>query len=202
MFTNRGKENRSKVYEFIKSWTEKHAYPPSIREICAGVGIVSTKAVKYHIDALVNSGLVRRQARRARALETTSPPFGLPLLGRIAAGHPLLAVENIEETVTLSRFRGCFLLRVKGDSMIGAGILDSDLVIVQPQSEARNGDVIVALLDNEATVKRFSLGDKVVTLRSENPNFAPISVDPGRADFKILGRVLGLLRDRQPSAPA
>lgn len=181
--------------EFIGSWVERNGYPPSIREICRGVGIASTKAVKYHIDALVNSGQVRRRNRCARALEMPNPPFALPLLGRIAAGQPILAVENVEEQVNLSRFRGCFMLRVKGDSMVGAGIHDADLVIVQPQESARTGDIAVAMIDNEATVKRFVRDGNSVRLEPENPKYKPIPITADTGDFKLVGRVVGLLRD-------
>jgi repressor LexA len=150
--------------------------------------------VKYHIDALANSGVLRRRARQARALETIRPPFSLPLLGRIAAGQPLLAVENVEENVTLDRFRDCFLLRVKGDSMIGAAIMDSDLVVVRPQESAHNGEIVVALIDNEATVKRFRREGKDVLLESENPKYSPIRVVAGEREFALLGRVVGVLR--------
>jgi repressor LexA len=195
VFTTRGKENRRRVLEFIESSMGRNGYPPSIREICSGVGIASTKAVKYHIDALVNSGQVRRKDRCARALEMPNAPFALPLLGRIAAGQPILAVENVEEQVNLSRFRGCFMLRVKGDSMIGAGIHDADIVIVQPQESVRNGDIAVAMLDNEATIKRFVRDGNSIRLEPENPKYRPISVTAGTGDFKLVGRVVGLLRD-------
>ena len=194
MFTKRGKENRERIFEFIGSWTRENGYPPSIREICRGVGIASTKAVKYHIDALVSSGVLNRQPRQARALQTPRLSAGLPLLGRIAAGQPLLAVENVEEHVTLERFHDCFLLRVRGDSMVGAAIMDSDLVIVQPPDVARNGQIVAAMIDNEATVKRFHRQGKVVTLHSENPKYPPITVNPGEREFKIVGRVVGVLR--------
>jgi len=195
MFTNRGKENRRKVIEFVESWVGQHGYPPSIREICLGVGIASTKAVKYHIDALVSSGLLRRKERHARALELANSPFALPLVGRIAAGQPILAVENVEEYVNLGRFRGCFMLKVKGDSMTGAGISDADIVIVQPKETVRNGEIAVVMIDNEATVKRFVRDGNLVSLVSENPRHKPISVDPATSDFKLVGKVVGLLRN-------
>jgi len=195
MFTGRGEPNRRRVLEFIGAWIEKEGYPPSIREICKGVGLASTKAVKYHLDALVADGRLRRNARHARAIEPTTRINGLPLVGRIAAGQPILAVENIEDRVSMSQFQGCFMLRVKGDSMTGAGILDGDQVIVHPQTTARDGDIVAAMVDNEATVKRFQRAAGRVILRPENPQHAPISVGPASRDFRVLGRVVGLLRD-------
>jgi repressor LexA len=197
MFTKRGNETRDRIYRSIRSWTEKHGYPPSIREICRDVGLASTKAVKYHLDVLASTGVLRRRARLARALETTASSLSLPVLGRIPAGQPLLAVENVEESFALSRFQGCFLLRVKGDSMNGAGIMDSDMVVVQPQEFARNGDIVVALIDSEATVKRFRRETKEVILESENPKYPPLSIVPSGRDFRIVGRVVGVVRTYQ-----
>jgi repressor LexA len=195
MFTSRGRENRQKILGFIESWFAKNSYAPSIREIGQGVGIASTKAVKYHLDALVNAGQLRRRDRQARALEMPGSRYSLPLVGRIAAGQPVLALENVEEQISLSRFRGCFMLRVKGDSMTGAGINDGDTVIVQPQESVRSGEIVVAMIDGEATVKRFQRDGATVRLEPENPKYQPIAVDPTRSDFKAVGRVVGLLRD-------
>jgi len=195
MFTKRGIQTRNRVFEFIRTWVEKNGYSPSIREIGKGAGISSTKAVKYHVDALVNSGVLRRRGRQARSLETSVQPFSLPLIGRIAAGQPLLAIENVEETVTLNRFKGCFMLRVRGDSMTGAGILDSDMVIVQPQESAQSGEIVVALLDTEATVKRLARQGEKVVLQPENARHEAIVVSPGERDFRIIGRVVGVLRN-------
>jgi len=195
MFTEQGNKNRVRVYEFIRSFAEKNGYPPSIREIGRGVGLASTKAVKYHMDALVSDGLLRRHPRLARAIEAGPPPSGLPLVGRIAAGQPVLAVENIEEHVSLSRFQGCFLLRVKGDSMTGAGILDGDTVIVQPQGAVPDGEIAVAMVDNEATVKRLYRRSGQVVLQPENPLYSPMEINPDTRDFRVVGRVVGVLRE-------
>jgi len=194
VFTGRGKENRRRVLEFIETWVGRNSYPPSIREICRGVGIASTKAVKYHLDGLVNSGQLRRHARQARALEMPGFPFSLPLVGRIAAGQPVLAVENVEEHVNLNRFKGCFMLKVKGDSMTGAGINDADIVIVQPREDVRSGEIAVAMVNGEATVKRFVRNGDAVSLVPENPKYKPIPVNPELGEFRIVGRVTGLLR--------
>jgi repressor LexA len=181
--------------EFIRRYTEERGFAPSVREIGQAVGIRSTKAVKYHLDILVNEGLLERIDRQARALRTAHQPDALPLIGRIAAGSPLLAVENVEAQVSLSRFRECFLLRVKGNSMNGAGIMDEDMVIVRPQSTAENGAIVAALIDNEATVKRFRQNQDGIILEPANPDFAPIVIDTTRYDFRIIGVVVGLLRN-------
>lgn len=194
MFT-RDKNRRERILEFVRAYAEEHGFAPSIREIGKAVDIRSTKAVKYHLDILVDEGLLQRTSRQARALRTTRKPEALPLLGRIAAGSPLLAVENVETQVSLSRFQDCFLLRVKGDSMIGAGIMDEDMVIVRPQSTAENGTIVAALIDNEATVKRLRQSQEGVVLEPANPAFAPLVVDTSRYDFRIIGTVVGLLRD-------
>jgi len=194
MFT-RDKDRRNRVLEFVRTYTDEHGYAPSIREIGKAVGVRSTKAVKYHLDILVNEGLLKRTPRQARSLSTAHQPDSLPLIGRIAAGSPLLAVENVEAQVSLSRFRDCFLLKVRGESMKGVGIMDNDMVVVRPQSAAENGEIVAALLGNEATVKRFHKRRDEVVLEPENPEFEPITVGPDRQDFRIIGVVVGLLRN-------
>jgi repressor LexA len=194
MFT-KANDRRSLILEFIRSYIEEHGFAPSVREIGRAVGISSTKAVKYHLDILVNEGLLKRTPRQARGLQTAHQPDALPLIGRIAAGSPLLAIENFEAQVSLSRFRDCFLLRVKGESMKGVGIMDNDMVVVRPQAAAENGEIVAALLGNEATVKRFQQRRGQVVLEPENPEFEPIIVGPDRQDFQIIGVVVGLLRN-------
>jgi repressor LexA len=194
MFT-RDKDRRSHILEFVRTYTDEHGCAPSIREIGKAVGIRSTKAVKYHLDILVNEGLIKRTPRQARGLSTAHQPESLPLIGRIAAGSPLLAVENVEAQVSLSRFRDCFLLRVKGESMKGAGIMEDDMVVVRPQSAAENGEIVAALLGNEATVKRFHQRLGQVVLEPDNPEFKPIIVGQDRQDFQLIGVVVGLLRN-------
>jgi repressor LexA len=194
MFT-RDKDRRNRILEFVRTYTDEHGFAPSIREIGRAVGVRSTKAVKYHLDILVNEGLLKRTPRQARGISSIHQPDSLPLIGRIAAGSPLLAVENVEAQVSLSRFRGCFLLRVKGESMKGAGIMDNDMVVVRPQAAAENGEIVAALLGNEATVKRFQQRSGQIVLESENPEFESIIVSRDRQDFQIIGVVVGLLRN-------
>ena len=194
MFT-RPKDRRDRIADFVRQYTREHGYAPSVREIGAAVGLKSTRAVKYHLDILVEQGVIERIAGRARSLRTSARSDSLPLVGRIAAGSPVLAVENIESQVSLSRFQDCFLLRVQGESMSGAGIMDGDLVIVRRQPEAHNGDIVVALLGDEATVKRFDRRGDRVTLLPENPDFKPIFVDRDLEDFQVIGVVVGLLRN-------
>jgi len=194
MFT-RDKGRRAKILEFVRSYTEEHGFAPSVREIGKAVGVRSTKAVKYHLDVLVADGLLKRTPKQARGLSTAHQPDALPLIGRIAAGSPLLAIENVEAQVSLSRFRDCFMLKVKGESMKGVGIMDNDMVVVRPQAAAENGEIVAALLGNEATVKRFQQRQDQVVLEPENPEFEPIVVGPDRQDFRIIGVVVGLLRN-------
>jgi repressor LexA len=194
MFT-RDKDRRNRIVEFVRQYTEEHGFAPSVREIGKAVGIRSTKAVKYHLDILVEQGLLSRSGSKARSLRTAHQPETLPLIGRIAAGSPTLAIENVEAQVSLTRFRECFLLRVKGESMTGAGIMDGDMVIVRPQATAENGEIVAALIDNEATVKYLQSGRDAIVLHPANPDFEPIVVRPDRADFRIIGVVVGLLRN-------
>lgn len=194
MFT-RDKDRRQKILDFIRQYTEEHGFPPSVREIGRAVGIRSTRAVKYHLDILVQQGTLERAANKARSVTTGSSAYALPLVGRIAAGSPVLAVENIESQVSLSRFRNCFLLRVHGDSMTGAGIIDGDMVIVRQQEGARNGEIVAAMIGDEATVKRFERRKDRITLYPENPDFKPIVVRKDQGEFHVIGAVVGLLRN-------
>jgi repressor LexA len=194
MFT-RDKNRRDKILEFVRTYVDEHGFAPTVREIGKAVGVRSTKAVQYHLDILVDAGLLKRTAHQARSLKTTHQPESLPLIGRIAAGSPLLAIENVEAQISLNRFLDCFLLRVKGESMKGAGIMDGDLAIVRPQAIAENGEIVAALLGQEATVKRLHKQRDRVILEPENPDFSSIVVEKDRGDFRIIGVVVGLLRN-------
>lgn len=187
----------------IRRFSEEHGYPPSVREICQAVGLTSSSTVHSHLAALEKKGFIRRDPSKPRAIEVlrdgamrpTKRTVALPIVGRVAAGSPLLAEQNIEDILILSQdfLRGDdhFALRVRGDSMIGAGIHDGDLLIVRRQQTAANGDIVVVLLEDEATVKRFFRERDHVRLQPENPAVAPVVV---RGDVAIEGKAVGLIR--------
>ncbi|NLT36199.1 MAG: transcriptional repressor LexA [Gaiellales bacterium] len=199
-------ERQHQVLEVIRSFTEAQGFPPTIREIGAAVGLSSPATVHNHLRALEEQGLIRRGAAKRRALElldgrgprsslrSSSAVRTLPLVGRVAAGVPQLATESIEEYVELPTFlapaEDCFLLRVRGSSMINAGILDGDLVAVHRQETADNGDIVVAMVEEDATVKRFFREGGQVRLQPENDAMKPIVVPAAR----ILGRVVSVMR--------
>lgn len=192
------------VLDYLIRYLGEHGYPPSIREIGKALGINSLRGVTVHLDALSRKGFIGREStsRSIRILKTPADleggPFtSLPLLGSIAAGDPLLAVENIEGEVPVPKAMlgttdRAFLLRVKGDSMIGAHIADGDLVLIRPQQTAENGDLVAALLGDEATIKRFHSDDGEAILLPANPAYQPIPLR-GR-DVRLVGKVIGLLR--------
>ncbi len=197
------------LLEFIERHVQEHGYPPSIREMADHMGIRSTNGVNDHLKALERKGLIARDAGpKSRAITVTRPRRegrraefpGIPVLGRVAAGLPLLAEENLEGHLRLerdlrAREDGLFALRVRGDSMVGLGILDGDHVIVRPQETARPGQIVVALIDGEATVKTFRPGRAGLTLEPANPAYPPIVVRPeeGR-EVRLCGVVVSVLR--------
>ncbi len=201
-------ERQRTILDYLRGFVEEHGYPPTVREIGEAVGLRSPSTVHAHLAQLERAGLVRRDPTKPRALELTDrrreveePPdiHRLPLVGEIAAGGPLLAEQNIEEYVAvpepLSRGGDEFLLRVRGDSMVGAGILDGDYVVVQRRQDARNGDIVAALAGDdesadEATVKRFFREAGRVRLQPENDALEPIYAD----HVQILGKVIGVFR--------
>lgn len=192
---------QKQIYEFLLKNIREKGYAPSIPEIGRRFRIASTNGVSDHLKALERKGYIRRVGKRALEVLT---PLGrpalndareIPILGRVAAGKPILAEENFEGFLTVAgeMARGeVFALQVKGDSMIEAGILSGDWVIVKRQETAANGEIVCALIDGEATLKRFYKSGDVVTLRAENKNHPPITVS--RGEFRILGRVVGLTR--------
>ena len=201
-------ERQRQILDFLTSYLDAHGYPPTVREIGEAVGLASPSTVHAHLANLERAGLIKRDPTKPRALELTdrtrSQPaedvYRLPLVGEIAAGSPLLADENIQEHLavpdTLARGDGEeFLLRVKGDSMVNAGILDGDIVVVHRQEDARNGEIVVALAGqdegaDEATVKRFFREGGRVRLQPEND-----SLDPIYAEYvQVLGAVTGVFR--------
>ncbi|MBM3319538.1 MAG: repressor LexA [Candidatus Eisenbacteria bacterium] len=194
---------QQEILDFLAEHARETGYPPTIREIGFRFGIRSTKGVVDHLTALERKGCIRRVLGKSRALEllltgSDEKSAGVPLLGRIAAGLPLLAEENVEERLMIDpsflKGKDEFLLRVRGESMIEAHIADGDLVLVRPAAEARNGEIVVALLGDEATVKRFFRQGDRIELRPENRSMDPIAVDPSAGEFRILGVVVGLFR--------
>jgi len=202
-------DRQQQIWNYLVEYVDRHGYPPTVREIGEQVGLASPSTVHAHLANLERAGLLRRDPTKPRALELlgrerreaeASAPVGdavrLPLIGEIAAGGPLLAAENIEEYLSLPKStKGDFLLRVKGDSMIEAGILDGDLVIVQRAQDARNGEIVVVLAGDdesadEATVKTFYREGRRVRLQPENSALEPIYAD----HVEIIGKVTGVFR--------
>jgi repressor LexA len=195
------------IWSFVLDYSDRHGYPPTVREIGEAVGLASPSTVHAHLANLERAGLLRRDPTKPRALELvgrrkasateTAELPKLPLLGQIAAGGPLLAEQNVEDEIAVPEtLHGDFLLRVKGDSMIEAGILDGDVVVVQRAQDARNGEIIVALAGDdettdEATVKRFFREDGRIRLQPENSALEPIYADY----VQILGKVVGVFRE-------
>ena len=193
---------QQEILEYIKETILKKGYPPAVREICEAVNLKSTYSVHSHLETLEENGYIRRDPTKPRAIEILDDHFNLtrrevaniPLIGSVAAGQPILAQENIENyfpvPVDLIPNQETFILKVKGESMINAGILDGDHIIVAQQETADNGDIVVALLDDSATVKRFYREDSQIRLQPENDAMDPIYA----TDVQILGKVVGLLR--------
>jgi repressor LexA len=193
-------ERQTAILDAIREFTASHGYPPSVREIGAKVGLSSSSTVQSHLKSLEKRGLISRDPTKPRALkyaDHSAPPpeFGvIPIVGTVAAGTPITAAENIEGEyivpATLARREGTFMLRVQGDSMINAAILEGDLIVVAPQPDAKNGEIVVAMIDGEATVKRFYRESGRVRLQPENPSMQPIYA----SDVTIVGRVEAVIR--------
>ena len=196
-------EKQKKTLDYIKWFLMNKGYPPSIREIGEGVGLSSTASVYAHISKLEENGYIRRDGTKTRAIEILDDTFNeqmsreissVPIVGDVAAGTPLLAVENIEQyfpiPVDYLPNTESFILKVRGDSMINAGILDGDQVLVASVKTAQNGDIVVALIDDSATVKTFYKEADHIRLQPENDDMDPIIV----TDCRILGKVFGVLR--------
>ena len=180
------------IMDYVNQFIQENGYSPSVREIGAAVGLRSTASVSYHLQALQEKGLIQAPGAkgRKRALVTGARPGQIPVIGVVTAGLPILAVENQEGTIPWSE-AGCFALRVRGDSMINAGILEGDKVIVRPQSSADSGQIVVARIEDEATVKRLLRRNGQVWLMPENDNYSPI--DGTHAE--IIGVVKGVVRE-------
>lgn len=195
-------KKQSEILEYIKSQILNKGYPPSVRDICTAVNLKSTSSVHAHLETLEKNGYIRRDPTKPRTIEIIDDNFNLtrrevvnvPLIGQVAAGQPLLAVENISSYFPIpAEFlpnEETFMLKVKGESMINMGIYEGDQIIVKKQNTARNGEVVVALVDDSATVKRFYKEEGHIRLQPENDFMEPIIVD----DCEILGKVIGLIR--------
>jgi len=192
-------ERAGKILAFIQGFTREHGFPPTIREIGEAFGISSTNGVRYYLTLLEKGGHLKRSGRISRGIGPTVPQAatGIPILGRVAAGQPILAEENHEGTLeTMEMFgdrRGLFALKVRGDSMVGAGILAGDYVVVRHQERANAGEIVVALVGEEATVKYYRPREDSVELVPANPKYEPIVVAE-ESDFRILGTVRGVIR--------
>ena len=195
-------KKQEEILEYIKSELLSKGYPPAVREICEAVHLKSTSSVHSHLETLVKNGYIRRDPTKPRAIEIMDDTFNLtrrevvnvPVIGRVAAGAPILAEENIENYFPIPMEfmpnEKTFLLSVKGESMINAGILDGDYVLIKQQSNAENGDMVVALVEDGATVKRFFKEEGVYRLQPENDFMDPIIVE----SVEILGKVIGVFR--------
>ena len=194
-------KRQKEIFDYIKRYVRKHGYPPTVREIGKALGLHSPSTVHAHLAKLEASGLLRRDPSKPRAIELMVDKVkrainpGTPLVGNVAAGAPILAEENIEDYLQVPSVIGGeddddYVLRVRGDSMIGAGILEGDYVVVRPAQTATNGEIVVALIEDEATVKRYFKERNGIRLQAENPDYEPIR----SKDAKVLGKVVGVFR--------
>jgi repressor LexA len=203
---------QQQVLEFIRESVRANGYPPTVREICAALDLSSPSTVHAHLANLERLGLIKRDPTKPRALDVVQdlrPRRPLPLVGRVAAGQPILAEENIEELIDVPAFLrrddDDFVLRVQGDSMADAGIFNGDFIVVHSQDQAQNGEIVVALVGDEATTKRFYNEGRTVRLQPENELYEPIIVNAD--EVELVGRVVGVLRQLlvpclSPQSPA
>jgi repressor LexA len=193
---------QTEVLEFIKNFMRTNGYSPTMREICGRFGFMP-RAATNHVNALARKGYLTKKPLKSRSLEVIGfSRRGLkevPIIGRVAAGEPILAVENIEGTIMLPdgwvQAGDAFLLRVEGDSMVDAHICSGDYVLVRRQPAAESGDIVVAMLDDEATVKRLIIENGRILLKPENKSMEPIVVEKGNKSFQIIGKVVGAWRN-------
>ena len=194
------RDKQNEIYEFLKTYTYNKGYPPSVREICEAVGLKSTSSVHGHLKRLESKGLIKRDPTKPRALEIKDDSIkkeiiNVPIIGKVTAGLPILANENIEDVFPIpldyiSHNQELFILNISGDSMINAGIFDGDLAIIEKCKTAKNGEIVVVLIENEATIKRFYKEKNHIRLQPENDNMEAIIVN----NCKLLGRLVGLFR--------
>jgi repressor LexA len=197
-------QKQERVFRFLKDFLNRHGYPPTVREIAQHLKMAGPHSAKRFLDMLEQKGYIRRIAKSSRAIEildNPSPPLAkrVPLVGRVRAGAPLLALENVEGTLSLdhsiARWNDLFLLRVIGDSMIEAHIKDGDLALVKPQPTAHNGEIVVALVNDEATIKRFFKKGNTLRLEPANSSMVPLIISQGEEDVTIIGKVVALVRN-------
>lgn len=195
------KDKQTEIYEFIKTHIREKGYPPSVREICKGVGLSSTSTVHGHLARLEKKGMIRRDSTKPRTIEILKDSpikkemVSIPIVGKVTAGEPILAIENVEDTFPISlnfipSNKDLFMLNISGESMIEAGIMHGDLAIIEKINYAANGDIVVALIDNEATIKRFFKEKDHIRLQPENKTMSPIIVE----NCTIIGKLIGLFR--------
>ena len=201
MIIKENSDKQTQIYNFLIEFTKSKGYPPSVREICQAVSLKSTSTVHGHLKRLEKKGLIYRDPTKPRALEIVELSneekelIDIPIVGKVTAGMPILATENIEDMFQIpinyvKHNNDLFILKVTEDSMIEAGILDGDLAIIEQKNVATNGDIVVALIENEATIKRFFKENGFIRLQPENKNYEPIIVE----DCSILGKLVGIYR--------
>lgn len=201
MIIKENSDKQTQIYNFLIEFTKSKGYPPSVREICQAVSLKSTSTVHGHLKRLEKKGLIYRDPTKPRALEIVELSneekelIDIPIVGKVTAGMPILATENIEDMFQIpinyvKHNNDLFILKVTGNSMIEAGILDGDLAIIEQKNVATNGDIVVALIENEATIKRFFKENGFIRLQPENKNYEPIIVE----DCSILGKLVGIYR--------
>ena len=189
----RTSDKAEKILDYVNQFVQENGYAPSVREIGAAVGLRSTASVSYHIQQLQEKGLLQSPGAkgRKRAIATNTRPGQIPVIGVVTAGMPILAFENQEGTMSWDSEPGCFALRVRGDSMINAGILSGDKVVVRPQSTAEDGQIVVARIGDEATVKRLRRRNGQIWLMPENDNYSPID----GTEAELIGLVKAVVRE-------
>lgn len=193
---------QTELLEFLKDFITRKGFPPTLREIASHFKLKGPRGPQKVLNILERKGYIRKIPGESRAIEilgfSSSNIVSVPILGRVRAGEPILAIENIEGYINLDRSlasgEDVFLLRVQGDSMIGAHIQDGDFALVKPQSSAENGEIVVALIEDEATMKRISLKRDLICLEPANPNMEPIVVKKGEQKVSIVGKVVGIFR--------
>jgi repressor LexA len=194
-------KRQREIFDYISRYLSRHGYPPTVREIGKAVGLHSSSTVHAHLSKLESLGVLKRDPTKPRAIEVMVErakravrPTGLPLVGHVAAGEPIVAEENVEEYLqvpdVIGGEAGDYILRVRGESMLDAGILDGDFAVVRPGKEAKNGEIVVALIGDEATVKRFFREKDHIRLQPENKSMKPIKT----TEAELLGRVVGVFR--------